>query len=83
MKIKEISSHFEAIAPSSLQESYDNSGLQVGDAEWDIDNALICVDCTEDVVNEAIQNNCGLVISRVLFCSRQAFVQWAVPYRLP
>lgn len=63
MKIKEIVSHFESIAPTSLQEKYDNSGLQVGSAEQDIERALICVDCTEDVVNEAVEKNCGLIIS--------------------
>lgn len=63
MKIKELVSHLEAIAPLALQESYDNSGLQIGNADSDISSALICVDCTEEVVQEAIDNKCGLIIS--------------------
>lgn len=53
----------ESIAPLSLQENYDNSGLLVGNTEKDIQRALICVDCTEAVVEEAIKNDCGLIIS--------------------
>jgi dinuclear metal center YbgI/SA1388 family protein len=63
MKIKEIVSYFEQFAPSSLQENYDNSGLQVGDAEREVECALICLDCTEDVIQEAIDNQCDLIIS--------------------
>ncbi len=63
MKIKKITNEIESLAPLSIQESYDNSGLIVGDPESDVQKALICFDVTEEVIEEAIQNNCKLVIS--------------------
>jgi dinuclear metal center YbgI/SA1388 family protein len=63
MKIKDITTALEAWAPRSLQEDYDNSGLQVGDPEAEIDSALVCLDCTEAVVEEAAAAGCGLIIS--------------------
>lgn len=55
LKLFEIIHELEAIAHPSLQESYDNSGLLVGDKNAVIHAALVCLDCTEDVVNEAIK----------------------------
>ncbi len=63
MKIKEIIKHIEEFAPLSLQESYDNAGLIIGNADRNINQALICLDITEDTLNEAIKNNCELIIS--------------------
>lgn len=51
------------MVPLSFQESYDNSGLQVGDIEKDIPAALISLDVTEDVIDEAIATGCSLVIT--------------------
>ncbi len=63
MKIKEITSYLEQIAPLNYQEGYDNSGLVVGNPEQEIDKALISLDCTEAVVDDAIAKGCGLIIS--------------------
>lgn len=63
MQIKEIITYLEQLAPLSSQESYDNSGLIVGDAQAELTNALISLDCTEDIVDEAIQRGCNLIIS--------------------
>jgi len=63
MKLNEITSYLESTAPLAYQEDYDNSGLIVGYADQEIQQALISLDCTEAVVNEAIANNCQLVIS--------------------
>lgn len=63
MKISEIVHILEEFAPLSLQESYDNSGLQVGNDQNEIHSALLCLDVTLDVVNEAIQKNISLIIS--------------------
>lgn len=63
MKIKDITSYLEAIAPLSYQESYDNSGLIVGNSNDDVNKILISLDCTEDVVQEAIDKGCNLIIS--------------------
>ena len=53
----------ESWAPPSLQESYDNSGLLVGNPKQEITKALISLDVTEEVMQEAIDNQCQLVIA--------------------
>lgn len=63
MKIKEITSYLESLAPITSQASYDNCGLIVGDFDTEITAALICLDCTEEIVDEAIQKGCNLIIA--------------------
>lgn len=63
MFIKDIIASLETIAPLSFQESYDNAGLQVGSPEKQVEAALICLDVTEDVLDEAIAIGAGLIIS--------------------
>ena len=63
MKLKEIISVLENVAPSSLQEEYDNAGLLTGNDQMEITGALICLDSTEQVIDEAIQRKCNLVIA--------------------
>lgn len=63
MRIKDITTALEQWAPRSLQEDYDNSGLQVGDPDAEITSALVCLDCTEAIVAEAAAKGCGLVIA--------------------
>jgi putative NIF3 family GTP cyclohydrolase 1 type 2 len=63
MKIKEIIHEIENFAPLKFQESYDNSGIQVGDSNRDVHGVLLCVDVTEAVLEEAIEKNCNLIIS--------------------
>ena len=63
MNIKEITNYLESIAPLAYQESYDNSGLIVGDANAEVNATLITIDCTEEVVDEAIESNCNLIIA--------------------
>jgi len=61
--IKDVTDHLEALAPRSYQEGYDNSGLLTGDASELVKGVLVTLDCTEDVVNEAIQQNCNLIVA--------------------
>ncbi len=63
MKLKKIIECLEKWAPPIYQESYDNSGLMVGDYKSKISGCLISLDCTEKVVDEAINKNCNLIIS--------------------
>jgi len=63
MKITDLTSFLESIAPLAYQESYDNSGLIVGNPEAEITKALISLDCTEAVIKEAIREKCDIVIS--------------------
>ncbi len=63
MQLKEIIQFLEDKAPSSLQESYDNSGLICGHSSMEIKGAIICLDSTEDVIDEAIRHGFNLVIA--------------------
>jgi dinuclear metal center YbgI/SA1388 family protein len=63
MKLKEITTYLESVAPLSYQESYDNAGLICGDENMEITAALICLDSTEAVIDEAIAQGCNLVIA--------------------
>ena len=63
MKIKEVLSALERFAPLPLQESWDNAGLQVGLTEAEVSGALLCLDVTEAVVDEALRKGCNLVVS--------------------
>jgi dinuclear metal center YbgI/SA1388 family protein len=63
MKLKEIIATLEHFAPLHLQESYDNSGLLLGDENEVIKGALLTLDCTENVVDEAIKLKCNLIIA--------------------
>ena len=63
MKIKDLTNYLETIAPSSYQEGYDNSGLIVGNPNTEVTGAIICLDSTEAVVQEAIDKGCNLVIA--------------------
>ena len=63
MKIKEIIKPLEEFAPVYLQESYDNSGLLVGNENMEVKKTLITLDVTEEVLDEAITKQCDLIIS--------------------
>jgi len=63
IKIKDILKEIERLAPLSLQEGYDNAGIQIGDVDQPATGALICLDVTEEIVDEAIDGNCNLIIS--------------------
>ncbi|MFH6982345.1 Nif3-like dinuclear metal center hexameric protein [Marinoscillum luteum] len=63
MRIKDITDFLEQFAPLSYQESYDNSGLLVGDANAEISGIAITLDVTEQVIDEAIHNGDNLIIA--------------------
>jgi dinuclear metal center YbgI/SA1388 family protein len=63
MKIAEIISFLESKAHPSLQEPYDNTGLITGDADWECTGIICSLDAIEDVVKEAIEKKCNLIVS--------------------
>lgn len=63
LKVKDIANVIEDFAPIRLQESYDNAGLQVGNPEMPVTAALLCLDATEEVLQEAIDRHCNLIVS--------------------
>jgi len=69
MKVKEVCSFLDSAVPVAYQENYDNSGLQVGDPESEVTSALLALDATPEVIKEAAEKGCGIVITHhpVLF----------------
>lgn len=63
MKVKEIASAIEKVAPLYLQESYDNAGWQVGDGDSATTGVILCTDVRESIVDEAIASGANLIIS--------------------
>ena len=63
MKVKEIVCALERFAPLPLQDGWDNAGLQVGLTEAEVTGALLCLDVTEDVVDEAVAIGYNLIVS--------------------
>lgn len=63
MKIAEVISALERFAPLPLQDSYDNAGLQAGLTDAECTGALLCLDVTEPVVDEAARRGCNLIVS--------------------
>ncbi len=63
MQVANIISALEDFAPLSLQEDFDNSGLQVGNKSAECNGVLLCVDVTPAIIEEAIEKGCNLVVS--------------------
>ena len=63
MQIKEVTTWLEEIAPLAYQEAYDNAGLLTGNAADELSGVLICLDSTEEVIDEAIRKKCNLIIA--------------------
>ena len=55
MKLRELTAYLEELAPRSLQESYDNSGLQVGDPGMELSGILVALDVSKAVLLEGLQ----------------------------
>lgn len=63
MNVKDISTAIERLAPLSFQEEYDNAGLQVGFMGSEVRGILVCLDITEDIIEEAHCKGLDLIVS--------------------
>lgn len=63
MIIQDVINHLEAFAPLDYAEDFDNVGLLVGDKSTTLTGILVTLDTLEAVVDEAIENNCNLIVS--------------------
>jgi dinuclear metal center YbgI/SA1388 family protein len=63
MKIRDIIQLLESIAPLEYQEDYDNSSLITGNTDAECTGVLVSLDCTEDLIREAVKKNCNLIVS--------------------
>lgn len=61
--IADIIQSIEQLAPLSFQENYDNAGLIIGSNTELCTGVLLALDVTEEVINEAIENNCNLIVA--------------------
>ncbi len=61
--VADVAHFLNELAPRAYQESYDNSGLLTGRPEWEVKGALVTLDCTEEVVAEAIKAGCNLIVA--------------------
>lgn len=63
MKIKDVTTCIEEIAPLNYAESFDNVGLLVGNYNTEVTGVLVTLDTLENVVEEAIEKHCNLIVS--------------------
>lgn len=63
MQIQQIISCLETLAPLSYQEGYDNAGLLTGSPDWEVSGVLLTLDVTEEVLQEALEKKCNLIVS--------------------
>ena len=63
MIVKEVTTVLEELAPLAYAEDFDNVGLLVGSYTQEVSGILVTLDTLENVVDEAISNNCNLIVS--------------------
>ncbi len=63
MTAKELVIPIEFFAPPALQEGWDNCGFSVGDPYKEVNKALIALDCTEEVIDEAVEAGADILIT--------------------
>ena len=80
MLLQDICQFLEAKFPLQLQESYDNAGLIYGHKTQEINNALISLDVTDAIVDEAIAQQCELIIAHHPIVFKEFFVKAFAKY---
>ncbi|MFZ9982703.1 MAG: Nif3-like dinuclear metal center hexameric protein [Cyclobacteriaceae bacterium] len=63
VRVKDLIKFLDDLAPFRLQESYDNSGLNTGNPENEVTGVLVTLDCTEEVIQEAVLNGCNVILA--------------------
>ena len=63
MKVSEITEILDNWMPISIAEDFDNVGLIVGDLNSEVKNILVTLDTTQNVVDEALDKDCNLIVS--------------------
>ncbi len=63
MIVQEVMNYLEELAPLNYAEDFDNVGLLIGNHKSEVTGILVTLDTLEDVVDEAIENNCNLIVS--------------------
>ncbi len=63
MTVRDIYEYINTLAPFSSQDSFDNSGLLVGNPDADVYRIAVCLDITNEVVDEAAKLGVSLIVS--------------------
>lgn len=63
MTIRDVANYLEEIAPLHQAEDFDNVGLLIGNYETKVSGILVTIDTLEETIDEAIENNCNLIVS--------------------
>ena len=63
VRVKDILTALESFAPLSLQDDFDNAGLQIGSVDGEVSGVLLCLDVTPEVIEEAVKEGCSVVVS--------------------
>ena len=63
MRVKEVAGVLEEFAPLQIQESWDNSGLSVGSPDAEVSGIMLGLDCTPQLVDEAVAAGCNLIVT--------------------
>jgi len=60
--VQEVMDCLSEVAPLGYQEDYDNAGLLTGNANLEVENILLALDCTEAVIDDAIAKKCNVIV---------------------
>lgn len=84
MKVSEIYAYIDKIAPFDTAMDFDNAGLLCGDKNAEVTKALVCLDITAAVADEAQRLGCELIISHhpIIFHPIRSLKSDSVPYML-
>lgn len=82
MNVGQIFDYIDSFAPFSAQEPWDNSGLQVGEREKEVHRILFALDATADLVKEAVEKSCDLIVTHhpFLFVPQKQFTEESPAY---
>ncbi len=80
MTVRDFYEYLNEIAPFESQCGWDNSGLLVGSFDSEVKSVILCLDVTNDVIEQAVANDCNLIISHhpVIFSALKA-VEFGTP----
>lgn len=62
-KVKDVTKVIEDFSPLSIQEGWDNSGLCIGSPEAPVTSVLLGLDCTPELVDEAIECGADMIVT--------------------
>ena len=84
MTVQNIFDFLNQKFPVETALGFDNVGILVGDNQKTVKNAVIALDCTTDVINTAIKNNCQLIITHhpVIFNPLKNVLKGSIVYDL-